>query len=671
MEARYLDMLQHVPVFAVRTLLTGNIPSDVNLKGMRGSELIDLVDRTPTITSDMVEVLYEEYRYGGRASFYLYLFKNIPNGTNILDIGTWNSVLENLQDTDSSDCLSVTVLDIEQLEQDIDEIHFKYITPYNYIDITNEHPEMVYEVNYGFIWINQPNLYMVVMTKRETVNGVIETAVNNILGCSPSPVRLPRTFVNDQFPIEDISRGSWYDVKNDVSRTTSGEDLMEKVGDEIRQLEESSDRVAGLYREQITSRIKSKLGVHLEKGKIFLTKTISASLLRTWMYSRLHPLILRLQQLPPEDVILMSTDPLPEGMDLSARGEMLFREIASNIVRKRRNPDRVVRISTQPAKVYASLKDYFIDPQVHIFCEDCGSSSAAYCPDCETEELKLDRDVLKCPNCNIEISGAHSRVKCLAGHEIIVMNPESKLSLIPKFALQDEVARIIARDTHELFNVDEEFFWIDSVELKYLLNRHQVEYLPEDIDEFRNLPSREAFADIWDRASRKINTTKEKCEVNHSNPRALDCQQCFEQNLGRLCIPKLFRALVPDFSPTPHGGSEYGDIPIDVHLRGNRKSFIGIAKTDQTTRWKNDVEVPNKKADDWIAQIIRQAIRDQTVEIFSLVNPRPLNQEFKATVRLVAKMDNKPFVVFGRDDLTRMLCAMMRDPLHQQLERTI
>jgi hypothetical protein len=144
------------------------------------------------------------------------------------------------------------------------------------------------------------------------------------------------------------------------------------------------------------------------------------------------------------------------------------------------------------------------------------------------------------------------------------------------------------------------------------------------------------------------------------------------QNLEWLCIPKLFRALVPAFSPTPHGGSEFGDIAIDIHIRGQRKSFIGIAKTDKTSRLRNYVEEPIlKKSDAWIAQIIRQAIRDQAVEVFGLVNPRPLNQEFKATVRLVAKLDSKPFIVFGRDDLTRMLCVMLRDPVHEQLARAV
>jgi hypothetical protein len=670
MDTRHLDLLRHVPVFAVRSLLLPHVPAETNLKGMRGTELIALVNNTPAIIPKMAEELYEEYRYGGRASFYIYLFNTIPNGAEILDVEAWNGILERIQDEESPECLFVRVLDTEPLDNGIDEIHFKYHTPFQYIETENEHPETLYELHYGFLWINQDNLYMVVMTNKESVNHILESAVNSMIGCIPASVRLPKEFINNQFAIEDISRGSWYDVLTDVSRTASADDLMEKAGDEIRHLEATSDRKAGLYRENITEDIKSKLGVYLDKGKIFLTKTVSASSLRKWMYSRLHPLILQLQHLPPEDVITMTTEALPPELDLSETGEILFREIASDIVKKRRNLDRTIRISTQPGRLYSSLKTHFIKPQLTIYCEECSSVSAGYCPSCGTGEMDAGK-ILKCRDCGKEVSGANSKLICIAGHVVNVAYPETKLVLRPKYAMQVEIAKLILRDAHEEFNIEEEFFWIDSFELKYRINRQKVEFLPDDIDEYRALPLIEDVADIWDRALRKVIATKEKCDTNKGSPRTEDCLQCYNQNLGRLCIPKIFRALSPTFSPTPHGGSEYGDIPIDIHLRGQRKSFIGLAKTDQTTRLSNNTERPNKKADDWVAQIIRQAIRDQTVEIFGLVNPKPLNQEFKATVRLVAKMDDKPFIIFGRDELTRMLCAILRNPVHEQLARNV
>ena len=132
-------------------------------------------------------------------------------------------------------------------------------------------------------------------------------------------------------------------------------------------------------------------------------------------------------------------------------------------------------------------------------------------------------------------------------------------------------------------------------------------------------------------------------------------------------MPKLFIALSPTFSPTPHSGSEYGDVSIPIHVRGTRKTFIGLSKTGRTTKTVNGIEKPNKTAEDWVAQILRQAIRDQAVETFGLISPVPVNQEFHDSIVLLAKMDNKPFVVFGKEELTRMLCTMLQQPNHSAL----
>ena len=49
MDAHHLDMLKHVPVFAVRSLLNELIEADTNLNGMRGTELIEMVNTTPAM----------------------------------------------------------------------------------------------------------------------------------------------------------------------------------------------------------------------------------------------------------------------------------------------------------------------------------------------------------------------------------------------------------------------------------------------------------------------------------------------------------------------------------------------------------------------------------------------------------------------------------------------
>ncbi|MHB0966132.1 MAG: hypothetical protein ACYC36_06715 [Bellilinea sp.] len=669
MEAIYLDMLKRVPVFAVRYLLSSHVPPDINLKSMNRAELITRVDQIPAITPDMVEELYEDYRYGGRASFYLYLFKAHPNQADPLDVDSWNVILEDLQDENTPDYLAVKVIDTIPLDNGIDEIHINFRTSHQYEEVENGNLESIFELNHGFLWINMNSLYMVVMTRREEINNIIERTVHRLLNCIPVPVKLPKTFVNNQFPLEDISRGSWYDVEKDVSWTASGEDLMRKQGNEVRRLEENNERVAGLYSEQISQTIRSKLGVHLEKGKIYLTSTIRASALKTWMSTRLHTLILELQNLPPEDMIYLSSDTLND-LSLTSPAENFFQEIASGILKKRKNPEKQIKISVQPARLYSSLRSYFNKPLVSIFCDVCGTRSGAVCTQCGSGEHESNGGTLRCNNCGNEVSG-EATVRCTAGHNIRIQNPERKLILKPKLNMQLAVARFI-RGVGETYNDREEFFWIDSIELMYKSNDHQVEFLPDDIDEYRLLPKRNIVPDeLWDSAMQKVTKLGEKCSYNGNNPTAADCLECNQRNLARLCIPKVFRTLSSSYYPTPHGGSEYGDVSMTISIKGARKSFIGLAKTIETTTRRGGVERPNQNADKWTNQILRQAIRDQAVETFGLIDPRPLNAEFRDIVRMLAKMDDKPFVIFGHEELTRMLCSMLLTEDHRSLREIL
>lgn len=664
METEFIEMLTRVQVWAIRDLLSKNGHEYLKIKSLRRSELISLVEKTSSITPQMISDLYEDFRYGKRASFYLYIFKAKPNNTEILDLELWNNTLTELQKDHPLVDLNVKVIDTAELDNNLDEIHFTFKTAYQYEEVEFGNLEMIQELNHGFLWINKENLYMVVMTRREEVNQILEKAIHKLLNCIPVAVKLPKNFVNEKFPLDDASRVSWYDSDKDVSWTASGEDLKQKEGDNILRLEAQNERLGGLYKEMIDG-TRSKLGVHPEKGKIYLTKTIKASVLKRWMATRLHNLILDLKGLPPEEIILVTSEFL-DGLKLTGPAETFFQEIASNIMKLKKNSENRGKLSVQPAKIYSSLRSYFYKPVISIYCEICNARSGAYCPRCEVGEFESSGVVLKCDNCGYEVAGV-STVRCSEGHDVLVSNPESKLILKPKMNMQAIVTRLI-REAGDTFNENEEFFWIDSIDLRYRKNSAQIEFLADEIDEFRLLPGREPVPnELWDHASKLVLSTKEKCSYNGSNPKAPDCEECNKKNLGRLCIPKIFRAISPRFSPTPHGGSEYGDVSMPIHLRGNRKSFIGLAKTIDTSAKRKGEDKANQKAHEWTYQILKQVMRDQAVETFGLIDPIPLNTEFHDSVRMLAKMDNKPFIVFGHEELSRMLCSLLQDPNHKDL----
>jgi hypothetical protein len=663
-----LDKLRHVPVFAVRELLKIVLGEGFPLSGRTGEQLIELAAERPEITDQVIDNLFEEFRYGGRASFYIYLLFGEPEIEDVLDENIWNATLTDIQADDREENLSVEVCDIEALERGVVEIRYKYQTVYEYIEPENELPASISELNFGFLWLNLDHRYAVIMSKYDKVNLIIVEAVHSLTGCQPAPVRLPKGFVNTHFQLEDICRGSWYDGRTGIRRSIAGDDLLAAAGNEVLEQDQESERTASLYDEQIRDDLETKLGIHLKRGKIYLTRTIRASDLRQWMYSRLYPLIIHLQGLGPAQAVRVSGAPIPR-LGLSGRGEGFFREIISGILTKQRNRDALVRMTASDNEVFASMRRYFVDPEPSFFCNVCEETSPICCPECGGDNVGAYSRYLKCRGCREILSGPRVEVQCMRGHSSEVDRPETQLVLRPNHNMQQEVTRFINAETEARFNPDEEFFWIDSAELQYTRNAAQVVFLPDEIEEFVALPARNEIPDaLWEEALDLVHKMKEKCKIDlpehRGQPRRVDCEQCYEQNLGLLCIPKLFRALDSGFMPLPHGGMEFGDAGLSITIGGIPKMFIGIAKSASPRKpiAEQQITHSDRMANEILQQTVRQALKDQRVEMFGIATPRPLHPEFQGSLRMLSKMGQKPIVFFGHQELTRMCCALMMDP---------
>ncbi len=666
-----IEKLRHVPVFAVRNLLLSALGDDTALGSMTGDELIELVGRTVEITEANIDELFEEYRYGGRASFYLYLLRAHPSSVGIVSVDDWNNELAGLQEPtdDEGQDLDVRVIDIEPLLEGISEIRFRYTTKYKFIDSLTEEPSSINELSFGFLWLNLSHDYMVIMSKEEKAKSVIANAVDTLFTCDPVAVRFTKQFVNNNFSIEDMVSSSWHDPRNEINYRMSGENLMRNVGDDVTRHEDHFERMAGMYKEAIPDGRQSRLGMHLDKGKIYLSRLIAATDLREWMYTRLHPLILSLGRLGPADAVQMTTQPLPE-LGLSSDGEHAFRQIAGLIIGLRETAGQTAVMTISTGKLYHSMRSYFFAPEPRIYCEECENDDMPRCSHCGSDRMQGTTRGFRCEDCGHAAFLPNVVVTCSRNHTVWIDHPENHLVLRPKHNLQTELARFMRAETNIVYNPDEEFFWIRDGQLHYITNPNPVALLPEDLDEYRRLPERSAIdSDLWNRASGLMLITKEKCQANNGSPTADNCRDCFEHNRGRICLPKVFRAINPSFMPIPHSGLEFGDISMDVAIHGARKVLLGMLKSASAVRRRSQEQgsITSSEANSWVSQIVRQAIRDQRVEVFALATPRALNEEFTSSVKMLAKMSYKPFVVFGHEELTRMMCALLQDSSHAAL----
>jgi hypothetical protein len=658
--AEYFNILQHVPVFAVRNLLKRVVGDEARFNNMSGEALIQQVKNTPDITEEDVRQLFEEYRYGGRACFNIFLLLSRPEVNQISVVDEWNRVLAEIEPrADGETNLNIVVKDIQQLREHIVEIRFKYRTIHKYIEPEFENATSVVEIDYGFLWLNIYDLYMVLMVKEEAVSPIIERAVNELIGCAPLHIRLTKEFVRQHFNDEDLTGISSTDPKNRINQRLSGDNLYEIMRDEINESFANKDTRSGRYKEEIREGLESQLGLQLAKGKIYLTKTLSAANLRLWMYNRLHPLIMSLRNVEPAKAVQMLIEPI-EGLDLKITGENIFREIAGGIIELRDNPDGVKTLSYKPSQLVLNLRQYFQPPDAQVFCEECGMGSKVLCVECESDKVKASTKGFECRNCGHYSLVPNAMVRCIEGHEIFVSNPEECLILIPKSSLHQSVTEFIRVRTGIPLNPEEEFFWIDAAGLHYARNTEQYYFLPEDFEEVRRLPRREDIPeDEWEQLTQQVQSLKEKCRINRNNPTREDCRACNAHDTRNMCIPKLHIALSPTFSPVPHGGAEFGDVSMQLTLQGRARTFLGMAKSKGKRIGDAAVTHTSSLGKEWVSQIIRQALKDSRVEVFGIITPKRLDPEYFASVKMLAGISNKPFVYFGEDVLTRMFYSLV------------
>jgi hypothetical protein len=468
------DKLFYVPVFALRELLESRIP-DRKFGNMRQAELVALADGTPAITEIDVDELYENYRYGHRLSFFLYL---LPEGLPKLDINNLQTVLDELAVLSIPDLTDeiaaredyeietspdqITVLDEEKLDG-VQEIRFRYFVAHRYLNI-DEHPDQVFQTRYGFLWLDRDQGFLIILSRDEKINHLLTRALSKCLKAIPIPVRLPKELIDEHFPIEKIKRVSHYDPTTGIHRSISGEGLWQNSEKEILENERHCIRPSSIYTEEVSLGVSSGLGITASKGKIYLTRRLSASLIRTWGQQRLPRLVrdMKNQRTKKPDAFSHSIETINR-MRLNPAGKAAFIAIIEAILQADREHLSIVSISQPSTEIFRALGIKYFDTNLSFICKECGEI-AELCPKCESPLLEYDDLNVICRNCGlINSDGEYIVLRCLNGH-IIGATYSQALSLLPKHLLQERVSTILS-ELGQSWKEQADYFYIQDTTL--------------------------------------------------------------------------------------------------------------------------------------------------------------------------------------------------------------
>ena len=160
--------------------------------------------RTLSLSSDIIEDIYNQYKLGKNLSFQLF-YSNQSLSNIDFSIEKWNSDntiynIDNVRYENLPKIRNIYFSDVEDISAETKEISYKYHVLHKYFnDKENEEPSFIYETQYGFLWINIKNNYVVIIAKEEKVVQLIQQQFKKLFDVKLSQPQLTKDSLNRIF----------------------------------------------------------------------------------------------------------------------------------------------------------------------------------------------------------------------------------------------------------------------------------------------------------------------------------------------------------------------------------------------------------------------------------------------------------------------------------------
>jgi hypothetical protein len=515
-----LAKLYHVPVSALRELLESYAPGS-KYDQLGQDELVAKADNLPLVTDTDVEALYEDYRYGQRLSFYLYL---LPGG---LEAPRLEEIQAALDDLAASDQLALPdqpksdeefetdrfanqiVLQDQEFFEDVREIRFRWFVVHRFLNVEEE-PDQVLQVRRGFFWLDLHLGYLVILCNDERVNALLVRGLSCCLQAVPVPVQFPKELVDKHLSIEKVKSVSHYDPGTGIRQSISGRGLWKASEQEILAREQRYLRPNSLYEEEVAAGIVSGLGVTASKGKIYLTRALPTSLVRAWAMQRLPDLVRDLKnwRTSQPGSFSLSIEAISR-IRLPKAGKAAIVTIVEALLRADREQLASVPLPQTALSLYEALNGKYVNPYLSVQCGRC-EVAAELCPHCESPDLDLKPHRISCKACREMISeGENVALACLNGH--ITRAPlEEAWSLAPNHWLQKRLTQIF-EEIGQSWDLGTDYFHLEGSTLYRLRRGQSLEgQLPQVVQTYIN--------NFWDPVNPQVHAGSGDIIVAHATP---------------------------------------------------------------------------------------------------------------------------------------------------------
>lgn len=611
--------------------VTQTEPRDAKaLYNLSRSQLIKIIENS-NIDAQEIEQCYEEYRYGLKPGFSIYSFKS---SVNISYNAVKNKIieelkkLENLQDEQPSvKSLKFNNMDIFE-NINLCEYSFYYSKKHSYID-ENEEPTYIYELKETFVWISTKHGFIAIKNCDEKIVKMLSNMISNIYCAELNHIILTKELIKKIFgdKRKKVAGVNPNANESEAEKIIISDPNLDKKEELTKQLEAYTTTSENL--DVIISEKSNTLGVNNAKGKLHLTKNMTATVFRTWSVDTIKKIIEFISNNETNFEIFKAKNIMSSNYWSEYTGDIseLIEEIIFKINSYFSNKDTYNPLMNSKIN-YSKIINKGFYGKCFVRCLECKEQYCIPKCNCGSYDIRLNsKNEIFCGSCGEKIT----YVECEEGHKINVKDLENiNMFIIPEASLFDKIVKFIKQEYNIEFDGCVSIFnngiYIKENPKGKLLKITEIKELNEVYQINVNDEERDAI-------SKRLKKMKEKCTYSTKEM----CNTC-NKSSSECCILQLFTTY-DGYRPGPHHGHEFGDVNFKIEYCGKENELVGIIKSYCTS-----LTHACTPAREMMQQII-SATQDKRVEIIAAICPSRFDTQLEKDIEYIAKCTHSKIII--------------------------
>ena len=601
-----------------------NVKSSKAIYKLSRKQLIQIIELS-NFTKEDINDCYEEYRYGLRPGFSIYSFKSSKKITiNQVTTLIKEKIKELFNYIEEQPLIrDIKYNNFENFKEDkLTEYSFYYSKKYSFIN-EEEEPSYIYELKETFVWISIENNFVAIKNCDESVARKLISIFSQVYETELSPIVLTEELVREVFgnkrkKVSGVNANASDKEPEKIIVSDSRLDEKEEIKKQLKLYTKTSE-----FLEVNVDDVINTLGINNPKGKVHLTKNLSASSFRRWSIKTINEIIKyieinneKFEIFKAQNIMSNSKWAKYKKAEKNVIEEIIFK-LKCSLENKKYSP--IIQTKLDYSKLFKNFYN-----KVFVNCSECNEICISKC-NCGGYNIQMTASgSIICTNCGY----IQDYLYCEEGHKVNVKNKENtNVYLIPNLQLYKDIKDAL----YENFRIKfDGYFTIINNNIQIIEKSSGCLLQVENINELNDISKIVLDKDERDDLNKKLKKIKEKC--THSTKE--NCSNCNDSNM---CLLKLFTTY-NGYRPSPHHGHEFGDVTFKVTYKNEQFQFVGIAKSHcNLTRSCNP-------AREMLQQIL-VASQDKRIGIIGAICPAKFDDQLINDIEYLAKCTESKIVI--------------------------